>query len=1178
MLPSIPPADSPEIPSDLRLDRDLQRNTELRNSLLKGAFEVRFQPIFDVSQRGSETAPTVYAYEALTRGLPGTPFRSSALLFETVRRESRERPADRLCLSLALLGGSNLPTGRLSINVHARTLANDPGFPALVRECCTRHDIPIERLVLELIEHHVETDLHAALRRLEALRADGMALALDDLGSGGSPFLRLLRVAAPEFVKLDRKLLETRPGQPDRRLRRLSTFQQIAIRSGVRTVAEGIESEADLNLVYEAGIPLAQGFYLGVPAPADRWRDSQRPRVVSEVPSRRPRRAPRQPRSSVDVELHMLWRLCVGLPGHAVITLDSRGRVADWNAGAEELLGRSTSMKGKPFAALFETADESVRNAVEVAAATGCWQHEGVLRGAQGTRRSCVISLLPLTEPGRRFAALLHDLTALRTAEARAADRHGRLELVNSLLASLVAGTDFSEVMQAAVNGLANLLPEVEVAFLTLGREGAQVLARSAVFATSLPASSLIQPCLPLRPKEERERAEVATAPSAAPSFLDLPILRDGETIGMLRLASPWPRQWTPDEQETLGEVGQAVTMLFDRATAERRRIELERAVHESREQLSRITNAVPGAVYQVRRRGPDRPALLFMSEGARQLFSLSQHQDPSDLADLAKSILEEDLGQLRIAFEGAARGRQRNITVEFRVKSRTGVRWLQANAEPEPELPDGSQIWNGLIVDITEIKTLQSEFFRTRNEWCATVDSVTDMILLEDSFGRIVRCNLAATRFLRLPFQAVIGLDLSAAFFGPQAAGSTSLQFRSEQATLQFPGRSEWFEVSNSPLHGVARRDASWVHVISDVTARRRFEEEARRLSMAIDQAGEMLLIVSRDGILQYANPAYTSVAGASARSLVGTRAFQLPMAPHAEARRILAAVLDGRPWHGVFSTPGADCGRHEIEATISPVRSGNGEISHFVCVARDVTDARRIEAIADAVNMFDQVGFVFATLRHELGNPVNSLKTALSVLHQNIETFSTQDVKGYLERSLREIHRMEYLLRAFKSFGALERPHLEGVVAADYIRDFTGLVREDLERRGIALETDIGPDLGVAHVDPRALNQALLNLVTNAADAVAKAHPPKLRITVRRRGRRLELKVEDNGVGVAKADLPNLFRPFYTTKTNGTGLGLAIVRKLLSAMSSTIEVESRENLGTAFTLSLPTAMERGS
>ena len=99
---------------------------------------------------------------------------------------------------------------------------------------------------------------------------------------------------------------------------------------------------------------------------------------------------------------------------------------------------------------------------------------------------------------------------------------------------------------------------------------------------------------------------------------------------------------------------------------------------------------------------------------------------------------------------------------------------------------------------------------------------------------------------------------------------------------------------------------------------------------------------------------------------------------------------------------------------------------------------------------------------------------------------------------------------------------------------------------------------------VDPRALQQGLINIVVNASDAVAGRPEPTIVVSAVQSGSMIRLRVSDNGVGMSEGGKKDLFKPFYTTKATGTGLGLVITRKLVSRMSGFIEISSRRDLGT--------------
>ena len=237
------------------------------------------------------------------------------------------------------------------------------------------------------------------------------------------------------------------------------------------------------------------------------------------------------------------------------------------------------------------------------------------------------------------------------------------------------------------------------------------------------------------------------------------------------------------------------------------------------------------------------------------------------------------------------------------------------------------------------------------------------------------------------------------------------------------------------------------------------------------------------------------------------------------------------------------------------------------------DVTDKNRLESIAEAVNTMDNIGYVFSGIRHEIGNPINSIKMALTVLKNNLDRYSKETVAEYLDRTLAEILRVEYLLKSLKNFSLFEKPDLQQVDMRTFLANLTTLVRDDFDRKGIKiiLEDFLG-DIW-ARVDPRMLQQVMLNLLINSADALddETEGTPIIAINVSIGGGLVWLRIEDNGCGISEERLSELFKPFYTSKPHGTGLGLVISRKMLAKMNGTIEIKSREKQGTAVTISIP-------
>ena len=132
---------------------------------------------------------------------------------------------------------------------------------------------------------------------------------------------------------------------------------------------------------------------------------------------------------------------------------------------------------------------------------------------------------------------------------------------------------------------------------------------------------------------------------------------------------------------------------------------------------------------------------------------------------------------------------------------------------------------------------------------------------------------------------------------------------------------------------------------------------------------------------------------------------------------------------------------------------------------------------------------------------------------------------------------------------------------------------MRHDLSRQNVRLETAFAADLPPAQADPQQLQQVLLNLLTNAIQAMAGRSDNWLRVEVRGEGDQLALRVTDSGPGIAADVVPRIFDPFFSTKAEGSGLGLSVSYAIARAHGGDLRVESELGRGTTFILLLPIA-----
>ncbi len=250
----------------------------------------------------------------------------------------------------------------------------------------------------------------------------------------------------------------------------------------------------------------------------------------------------------------------------------------------------------------------------------------------------------------------------------------------------------------------------------------------------------------------------------------------------------------------------------------------------------------------------------------------------------------------------------------------------------------------------------------------------------------------------------------------------------------------------------------------------------------------------------------------------------------------------------------------------------------SNYRCVfIRDITEKSRLESIAQAVNAMDNIGFIFSGIRHEIGNPLNSLKMALSVLQQSSENISPEMLKEYIGRGLADIGRMEYLLKSLKTFTMYDSVDLKDLHLVEFMGKFISLIERDFQSYGIRIKTEIPLDIAWVRIDERALHQALLNIFNNAADALKEQINPEISIRAEVRDQLMWMTIADNGCGIFPEQLKHLFQPFNTSKVNGNGLGLTITRKLLAMMNSDIDITSQSGRGTQVTIRLPIVAVEG-
>lgn len=210
-------------------------------------------------------------------------------------------------------------------------------------------------------------------------------------------------------------------------------------------------------------------------------------------------------------------------------------------------------------------------------------------------------------------------------------------------------------------------------------------------------------------------------------------------------------------------------------------------------------------------------------------------------------------------------------------------------------------------------------------------------------------------------------------------------------------------------------------------------------------------------------------------------------------------------------------------------------------------------------------------ASIAHEIRNPITAAK---SLLQQMGEDPESEDREEYARVALGELERVERSITHLLRFAREEDTRIERIELEDVLESAIETFRDRCARGGFEIKRNYDR-VGSFDGDPEQLRRVVINLISNAIDAVeaARIETPELRVSMGENlaGNEIWLRISDNGLGMDDQTRAQIFDPFFTSREEGTGLGLALCRKIIDEHGGRIEVDSEPGRGTEFVISLP-------
>ncbi|MBI5709708.1 MAG: PAS domain S-box protein [Candidatus Eisenbacteria bacterium] len=383
------------------------------------------------------------------------------------------------------------------------------------------------------------------------------------------------------------------------------------------------------------------------------------------------------------------------------------------------------------------------------------------------------------------------------------------------------------------------------------------------------------------------------------------------------------------------------------------------------------------------------------------------------------------------------------------------------------------------------------------------------------------------------------------------------------------------------------ARVEARTAELAREVEERRRAEASLLKLTRAVEQTADAVVITDRNGRIEYVNPAFETLTGYARDEAVGQTSAILKSGaqPPAFYQELWQTILGGGVFQALFVNRKKSGERYHEEKTITPIRDETGAIMNFVSTGKDISGRVKLEEQLRQAQKMEAIGRLAGGVAHDFNNLLTTMLGYSQLSRSGLQP--DQPIARNLEEIEQAVHRAAALTRQLLAFSRQQvlQPKILDLnrLVLDLDKMLRRLIGEDIE-----LRTCPASGLGRIKADESQIEQIVLNLAVNARDAMPEGGNLTIETgnvqldehEVRDRpglvpGPYVLLAVSDTGCGMDAATRARIFEPFFTTKEvgKGTGLGLSTVDGIVRQSGGHIEVRSEPGHGSSFRIHLPRA-----
>jgi two-component system cell cycle sensor histidine kinase/response regulator CckA len=501
------------------------------------------------------------------------------------------------------------------------------------------------------------------------------------------------------------------------------------------------------------------------------------------------------------------------------------------------------------------------------------------------------------------------------------------------------------------------------------------------------------------------------------------------------------------------------------------------------------------------------------------------------------------------------------------------------------------------LEIQNEELRRVQQELEAMRDKYADLYDFAPIGYLTVSENGQILEANLTIARLLGMERGVLRGQRLTRfiafedqdVYYKHCAAVLAAAEGQTCEIRMVTRGGIP-FDAQMQSI-GIADNDGTvtkWLTMISDDTKHKQAERALHVQNRAMAAAANGIIITDwnqPDNPIIYCNPAFEKITGYTLAEVLGRnpRFLQGDDREQEGLKRVRGAIKEGSECHVVVRNYRKDGTFFWNELTISPVRDKHGRVSHFVGIQHDITERKKKETQLLQAQKMEVVGRLTGGIAHDFNNLLTIILGNLRLLANEM----TGDADELIDDALSAARDGAELTRRLLTLSRKQPLEVKRVDVNELINNIWRLLKRTL-KENIELRTHGANDVPWVLVDPSQFENALLNLVINAQDAMPEGGTLIMETSCKyigpdepagdselAPGNYVMITVSDSGVGMSPEDAARAIEPFFTTKDNGqgTGWGLSIVYGFARQSGGDLLIRSALGKGTKVSVLLPEA-----